>query len=142
MSKADGNLTLIDSDILIFILKNHETAVKNSILYQQNVGSLNISELTYYECLRGYKSSGASRKLLIFKQLMETINVHPLNIEIYEKASEVYAKLREIGYPSGEFDILIASTALVNKFKLVTNNTKHYIKIKEYFGLELLNWIE
>ena len=142
MSKADGNLTLIDSDILIFILKNHKTAVKNSILYQQNIGSLNISELTYYECLRGYKSSGSSRKLLIFKQLMETINVHPLNIEIYEKASEVYAKLREIGYPSGEFDILIASTALVKKFKLVTNNTKHYIKIKEYFGLELLNWIE
>jgi tRNA(fMet)-specific endonuclease VapC len=142
MSKTEENLTLIDTDILIFILKNHETAVKNSIKYQQNIGALNISELTYYECLRGYESTGSFKKLLIFKQLIERINVHPLNKEIYEKASEVYAKLREIGYPSGEFDILIASTALVKQFKLVTNNTKHYQKIKEYFGLELINWIE
>ena len=78
----------------------------------------NTSELTYYECFRAYKSSSSSIELLIFKQLIETINVHPLDIEIYEKGSKIYAKLCEIGYPSGEFDILIASTALVKKYKL------------------------
>ena len=142
MSNKEGNLTLIDTDILIFILKNHESAIKHSKAYQENVGSLNISELTYYETLRGYKVGVHDKKIRIFKQLMTHINIHPLNKEIFDKASEIYATLRENGYPTGEFDLLIASTALVNDFKLVTNNTKHYLKIKEFFGLELINWIE
>jgi len=38
--------------------------------------------------------------------------------------------------------ILIASTALINGFKLTTNNTKDYLKIHEHFGLELENWVK
>lgn len=77
----------------------------------------------------------------VFLKLLEIINIIPLNRNIYNKASEIYAELRNKGFPSGEFDILIAATALENDMTLVTNNTKHFIKIKEYFNLRIDNWI-
>lgn len=137
-----GNLTLIDTDILIFILRMDENAIKQSREYQLKNGRLKISELTYYECLRGYKSSNATKKIQLFMELINNIEIFPLDKAIYDKASEIFAKLRELGFPTGEFDLLIASTALINNLKLTTNNTKDYLKIQEYFGLELDNWVK
>jgi len=136
------NLTLIDTDILIFILKMNETAIKCSREYQAKNGRLKISELTYYECLRGYKSSNSTTKMKLFFELVNEMEIFPLDRAIFNKASEIYAKLREVGFLTGEFDLLIASTALINDFKLITNNTKHYLKIREIFGLKLDNWIK
>ena len=69
----------------------------------------------------------------LFFELVNEMEIFPLDKVIYNKASEIYAKLREVGFPTGEFDLLIASTALINDFKLTTNNTKHYLKIHENF---------
>ncbi|MCF8374275.1 MAG: type II toxin-antitoxin system VapC family toxin [Bacteroidales bacterium] len=141
-NEKQGNLSLIDTDTLIFILRNNKNAIERSKEYQQKFGSLNISDLTYYECLRGYQCTKAIKKLEVFLKLVDKINTIPLNRNIYNKASEIYAELRIKGFPSGEIDILIAATALENDMTLVTNNTKHYIKIREYFDLRIDNWID
>ena len=78
----------------------------------------------------------------LFFELVNEMEIFPLDRAIFNKASEIYAKLREVGFLTGEFDLLIASTALINDFKLITNNTKHYLKIREIFGLKLDNWIK
>ena len=36
-------------------------------------------------------------------------------------------------------DLLIAATALTMNYRLVTNNTKHFSRIK---GLEMENWLD
>ena len=132
---------MIDTDILIFILKKNKKLIKKSKEYQQQYGKLKISELTYYECLRGYKSNKATKKLELFLKLVEMMEVIPLTKNIYNKASEIYVKMRKIGFPTGEFDLLIATTAIENNLSIVTNNTKHYIKIKENFNLKIDNWL-
>lgn len=65
------NLTLIDTDILIFILKNHEATIKSSKEYQKKCGKLQISELTYYECLRGYEAIKSPKSYNYFKLLQQ-----------------------------------------------------------------------
>ncbi len=140
-NKKQGNLSLIDTDILIFLLKNNKNVIERSKEYQQEFGQLKISELTYYECLRGYKNNKSTKKLELFFKLIEMIEVIPLTKNIYNKASEIYVKLRKTGFPTGEFDLLIATTAIENDLSIVTNNTKHYIKIKEFFNLKIDNWL-
>ncbi len=140
-NKIQGNLSLIDTDILIFILKNNKNVIEKSKEYQQEFGQLKISELTYYECLRGYKNNKSTKKLELFLKLIEMIEVIPLTKNIYNKASEIYVKLRNTGFPTGEFDLLIATTAIENDLSIVTNNTKHYMKIKEFFNLKIDNWL-
>lgn len=135
------NLTLIDTDILIFILKMNQSAINYSLQYQKKFGKLKISELTYYECLRGLYFSKSTKKIKMFQTIINELEIIYLDKQIYDIASKIYIKLRETGFPTGEFDLLIASTALVNGLKLNTNNTKDYLKISEYFGLELDNWL-
>jgi tRNA(fMet)-specific endonuclease VapC len=47
--------------------------------------------------------------------------------------------LQKAGKPIGEFDTLIAAHALSLKTILVTNNEKHFSKVKE---LKLENWMK
>lgn len=45
---------------------------------------------------------------------------------------------RQSGQPLPDFDLLIASAALVENSVLVTNNTRHYQRIPD---LQLENWV-
>jgi predicted nucleic acid-binding protein len=119
------NLTLIDTDILIFILKKNPSALLRSESYLNQFGKLNISELTYYECIRGLASGENSEKRRIFERIINQIEVYSLNKAIYDRAAEIYVTLRKVGTPTGEFDLLIAATALEHNFTLSTNNQKH-----------------
>ena len=136
------NLYLIDTDILIFIIKKNAVVYPKCIEYQEKYGNLIISELTYYECLRGYKAEKSDKKLNFFMELVNQFTIIPLTKDIYNSASDIYNRLREKGTPTGEFDILIAATALVNNFRLNTNNEKHYLNIKHRFGLIVDNWMK
>jgi len=80
---TNDTLTLIDTDILVFILQKNESAIRNSREYQSKHGKLKISELTYYECLRGYKSSKSTKKLQIFNEIIDEMDVFPLDKTIF-----------------------------------------------------------
>jgi len=64
-------LSLIDTDILSYILKRKEPAYQNSHKYLNKFGCFKISCITYYECLRGYKASGATTRLKLFQDLLQ-----------------------------------------------------------------------
>jgi len=54
-------------------------------------------------------------------------------------ASDIYADLHRRGELIGDADILIAASALVNGFGVVTNNVHHFGRIKE---LMVENWLK
>lgn len=135
-------LCLIDTDILSYILKDFAPAYQQSIEYLKKQNKITISCITYYECLRGYQAVGATRRLRVFEELLDIIDVIYFNQEIFNKAADVYGVLKRKGLLSGEFDILIAATALVHDFTLITNNEKHYYVIGEYFPLRIDNWMK
>ena len=49
------------------------------------------------------------------------------------------ARLRKIGTPIDDFDLMIGATALFHDFVLVTENVKHLGRIQ---GVEIENWID
>ena len=60
------------------------------------------------------------------------------NIDIFEKASEIYALLKNKGELIPDADILIGALTLRNNCTCVTGNTKHFERIN---GLNLENWL-
>jgi tRNA(fMet)-specific endonuclease VapC len=115
---------LIDTDILSYILKKQEPVYKHSLKYLKRNKGLTISCITYYECFRGYKAIGATRRLEVFKELLRCTEVFYLDQGILDKAGEIYGILKSKGSLPGEFDILIGATALVHDVILITNNDR------------------
>jgi tRNA(fMet)-specific endonuclease VapC len=127
---------LIDTNIIIYSLKNHETVQKN-FLKNEKIPKF-ISIITYGELLYGAKKSIFVEKNLAtiyrLKNLFPIINIDAPVIEIF---SDLKAKYEKIGIVIDDFDLLIAATALSHNHILVTNNIKHFARITE---LALENW--
>jgi hypothetical protein len=77
---------LIDTDILSYILKKQEPVYKHSLKYFKRNKGLTISCITYYECFRGYKAIGVTRRLEVFKELLRCTEVLYLDQVILEVA--------------------------------------------------------
>ena len=84
-----------------------------------------------------YKSQKVSSNLARIKALESSLAIIPLGKEIVELFGMHKAKLEKAGTPLDDFDLIIASTALVHNLLLVTNNVKHFRKVQ---GLKITNW--
>jgi len=131
--------SLLDTSILIAFLRGEQSVVSKVGGYLEEFDKLSLSIITYYEILRGLKYLGNERKLKEFEELMGESEIITLDRKIIRKASEIYAELKREGKMIEDADILIAATCLVRGFVLITDNEKHFRRIK---GLETENWLE
>ncbi len=133
---------LLDTDILSCILKEQAPVYHISQEYLKKHKAFTISCLSYYECLRGYKATGATKRLERFYRFLILTDVIYLDRAIFETASDIYGILKQHGTLPGDFDILIAATALVHDLIIVTNNEKHYRPIQVHFPVTIQNWMK
>ncbi|WP_338790572.1 type II toxin-antitoxin system VapC family toxin [Bernardetia sp. MNP-M8] len=132
---------LLDTNICIYYLKKQFDLDKKII----EVGFKNcyVSEITLAELLFGVENGEEQHKernqnkYNEFEELFEK-RIIPIR-EAFEHYAIQRAKLRKTGKQIGDFDTLIASTALVHEMILVTRNVKHFERIE---GLEIENWID
>jgi tRNA(fMet)-specific endonuclease VapC len=129
---------LLDTNILTAFLKGHALVVSKMEQYLDEVGQPSISIITYYELLRGLKELGNVRRLRDFEDLVEHLQLRLLTPRVMGIAADLYVKLRRRGEPLEDADILIGATALAHDLVLVTDNERHFQRIK---GLELENWL-
>lgn len=127
---------LIDTNILIYRLKNMGNVNENFLKYQDN--PMSISVISYGELLFGAEKSQAVEKNLATVQRIKSI--FPL-FDITPEIMEVYAKtkayMQKTGKTTDDMDLLIASTAIANNLILVTHNTKHFQHIPK---LQFVDW--
>lgn len=114
---------LIDTNILIYHTKGSEVVsnfIRDIIAKQR----FNISILTKIEFLGWDKHSAEGFKRC--QQLIALANVYGLDDEIAEEAIELkrQSKIKLA-------DAVIAATAIMNNFKLVTRNVDDYKMVKE-----------
>jgi tRNA(fMet)-specific endonuclease VapC len=129
---------LIDTDIIIYSLKGN-TTVHNHFLKNQNIPKA-ISVITYGELLFGAKKSKSVEKnLAVVYRIKELFPIIEIDKAVVETFSEIKVKIQQTGNVVDDMDLLIASTALTMNYTLVTNNEKHFDKIK---GLKMENWNE
>ncbi len=127
---------LIDTDILIYSIKGHRI-VREKFLANANIPKA-ISVITYGELLFGAKKSKyVERNLAVVYRLKELFPVLDVDKAVMEVFSDIKAGLQSKGDVLDDMDMLIAATAMTMNCTLVTNNEKHFKKVK---GLKLENW--
>lgn len=109
---------ILDTNILIEILKNNQSAIKSVEQFDIHF----ISDITKMELFYGARNKQELEKLNKFSELFEII---PVDKNISKKATKLvyqYAKSHSLNIP----DALIASTSLESKIKLFTYNLKDF----------------
>ena len=128
---------LIDTDILSMFLRGYKKVKTRVEEYLSNYSAINISILSYYEILSGLRYKDAHKQLESFLKLCEVVSIIPVTKGSCSKSADIYGSLRKSGEIIDDVDILIAGICLENDFVLVTNNTKHFSRIRD---IEIVNW--
>ena len=111
--------------------------LKSRIL-EIGVDNCHISLVTYAELYYGaVNSSSVEKNLLQLKHFVEGIDVVPIDDVIPVFAKEK-VRLRRLGTPIDDFDLLIGTTAKIYGMTLVTENIKHLGKVE---GVTIENWV-
>lgn len=131
--------SLLDTDILSSIMRRQQQTVIQARQYLADHQRLSFSIITRYEILRGLLAKGAERQHIAFDRLCIASEVMPLSSDIIDRAAEIYADLYRRGELISDADILIAATALVHGYTLVTNNEAHHRRVT---GLWVENWLK
>ncbi len=130
---------LIDTNIVSAFMRGDGKVVQKVQDYLREHATLTISVITYYEIMRGIKALSSGKKIEICHEFLSLCQIEELDSLIAENASEIYNELRKKGQLVEDADILIAATALVYEMVVVTDNSRHFDRIK---GLKLENWLE
>lgn len=128
-------MILLDTNIVVAFL-NGDNSIRKSIKDEINriaLSSLVVGELDY-----GAKvSQRAKENLERLYQFVDLVRVLPFDIGCAKFFGSIKSKLRALGKPTGEVDILIAATAMANKATLVTAKIKHFENVE---GLKIEVW--
>ena len=72
-----------------------------------------------------------------FEIFAKRCGIEYMDLNTLQEAARQYADLRKNGITIDDDDILIGSLAISRGAVVVTNNTKHFSKLK---GIQLVNW--
>ena len=132
---------MLDTNILIYLIKNRPPSVNRHIDTLVTDDLLCMSFFTYAELLKGAERS--TRKPRVLRRLDVLTRQIPV---IYHTDAAICAhyaahamRLKAVGTPIGANDLWIACHALAEDATLVTNNIREFERIK---GLRLENWAD
>ena len=127
---------LLDTDIVVFFLRNKKNIAEHLALLSPN--DIFVSEVTVAELEYGNRCSGRyEENKWMVDRFLSSVNIVPFSDAIHLYAEERY-RLRMLGQSIEDFDLLIGCTAVSESLIMVTNNAKHYSRIK---GIRIENWV-
>lgn len=129
---------LLDTNIITAILKKNEKVNRRLDEVFSREQQVTMSCITYYEIKRGLLYTKATRQLSEFEELCKKYKVILLeDLQIIEKAAKIHADLKRKGTPIQDADVLIAATAIVKGFILVSNDAD-MLRVAD---VNLENWL-
>ena len=130
---------LLDTNIVSLALRNNFRVTAEIAQLKSQRQILSTSCVTYFKVKRGLFAVKAIKQLERFDNFCKDYQIIFLDdLAILEKASEIHANLRLRGLPIQTEDILIAATAIIKGFILVSNDSD-LLRIEE---LSLENWLQ
>ena len=116
---------LIDTNILIYRLKNMGNVNDNFLKYQNE--PMCVSVVSYGELVYGAeKSKSVEKNLKTVHEIKDIFPLADITSDIMDVFGSIKAHVQKIGKTSDDMDLLIAATAIANEMTLVTHNTKHF----------------
>lgn len=130
---------LLDTNILIYLIKNRPPQVAQQIDALSDGDSLAMSFITWAELLQG--AEGSQRRAATLAQLdalaRQVPVLYPEGPGICRHYAEQATALKRQGTPIGANDLWIACHALALGSTLVTHNVREFRRIE---GLQLADW--
>ncbi len=126
---------LIDTNIVIFYLKGKFDL--DRYFDSLSPDECFISEITLAELKFGVeKSDKVEKNRKALDHFLTGVQVLPIfhALDLYAREK---VRLQLAGIPVDDFDLLIGTTAVTHKLIMVTNNTKHFRRIR---GIRLQDW--
>lgn len=134
---------VLDTDVLIAFLRGKTPELKAKVenLLDREI-PLYLTMISLGELYLGaFKSENPPKNLFLVNTLKEKIELLDLTEEIMMLYGEIEAVLEKAGQVIGDFDVLIASTAIKHDMTLVSGNARHFQRIITLFGqLEFEEW--
>jgi len=129
---------MLDTDMCSYIIKEHPESVHQRF-QKLAMEQLCISVITYAELVYGVERSSSKRvNRPIIEDFARHLDVVDWDTEAADHYGVIRAELEAAGTPIGAMDMMISAHAKSLKAVLVTNNQKHFTKVK---GLKIENWI-
>jgi predicted nucleic acid-binding protein len=128
---------LLDTDVLIAFLRGKNSELKDKVdaLIQHHDIPLFISVISLGELYHGaFKSDNPPKNLFLVNTLKDKLDVLEVNEPVVMLYGEIESVLEKAGQIIGDFDVLIASTAITHDLTLVSGNERHFRRIITLFG--------
>ena len=127
---------MLDTDTVSFALRGHGNV--GAELARRVPSELCLSAITVAELRFGADRRRSKKIHAAIRAFVSAVQVIPFDAMAADTFGKVAAALADSGVPIGQMDTLIASHALAVGATLVTNNQKHFAKVR---GLHLENWV-
>ena len=124
-------LKCLDTDLLIAILRGKQEAYNTTLQIEQEAKAATTAINAYEIYFGAHKSQLKNQNIKEADNLLQKLEVIPLELSSAKKAAEITAKLAAKGQPIDYRDTLIAAIAIDNNLTLVTRNKTHFGRIKD-----------
>ncbi len=129
---------MLDTDMCSYIIKERPERVHQRFR-KLAMEQLCISVVTYAELIYGVERSSSKRvNRPVIEDFVRHLDVMDWDTEAADQYGVIRTDLEGAGTPIGAMDMMIAAHAKSLKAVLVTNNQKHFMKVK---GLKIENWV-
>ena len=120
---------LLDTSAVVNFLRGKQSINESVIKAGAAVSIITRAELFY----GALKSKQPKRNLDLVNGFLEELGINTVNLSegIVLTYARLKTQLEKQGRRLDEFDLLIAASALENNFTLVTDNAKHFSRIKD-----------
>jgi len=127
----------LDTNIISYYLKGN-TKLIDRINNEIKDGTIIIPPVVYFEIKKWLLKNNAKSKLTAFETLLSKYGIDTISKETWDTSLTVYIDLKSKNITIDDADIFIAGYCIQKNYILITNNTKHFEKIK---NLKIDNWI-
>lgn len=131
-------LHMLDTDTASYIIKGQSREIEAKLAAIQP-SKICISVITRAELMYGLKRLPPNHRLHIgVHRFLKIIRILSWDVDAADYYADIRHQLTTTGQPIGEMDMMIAAHSLSVGAILVTNNTRHFERIKA--PLTLINW--
>ena len=127
---------MFDTDTVSFFMKDNPKEIRKKVA-KHNKDDFCISAITCAELMFGLKKNYSEKLDFWLNEVLDRFRVISFDDASSIIYGEIRATLEKSGNPLDNMDMLIAASALAAKATLVSNNVKHFSRIK---GLKIEDW--
>jgi tRNA(fMet)-specific endonuclease VapC len=130
---------VLDTDTCSAYIKAHPLVWNRVGQYSGRLylSAITLAELTIWEC----RATAPPKRAQDIKDLLKLVTPLEVTVDVARRFGETQAALMDAGQLAAQMDLLIAATALVHGYTLVTHNVQDYANIRGLTGLTVVDWM-